>query len=320
MVEETTLHIKQLSTPGELLDAADRAFSALSTYLLGVSDMTSAVEAIAAPIAQHFLNGDPGEVESDLEGLWTTLFDTIQQIPHDHPWQDKLVLFVSAIAEHPPPSGPKCLIWGRSFSWANLPLFGSTFRERRANPVAVMSGRDYNETQDLSIDLPDSYKHEAILRQDWTRLNAFLARGNHLRSFGFDLWAIWAMREALEDPLLPVELHLNVPGSAVWIYYAGNQLFESDEIWEPGLGDGDPAKGGSLWDGERGFCRERWNLWRRRFQAVVEYVEVPQETRDFASKAVLEMKRIESSDSDPAPGNKTSSATVQSTTKPSYPL
>lgn len=88
-------------------------------------------------------------------------------------------------------------------------------------------------------------------------MNAFPARLNYLPGNELDLDAIWAMREALEGPLPPAELHLNVPGAAVWIYYAGVLIFRAQKVWEPGSLRADPAVGGTLWDGIRGFGRER---------------------------------------------------------------
>ena len=81
--------------------AADRAFAAFMNYLHGLSDLTTTEETITAPIERQYLEGDLDEVETKLEALWTTINDIVWQIPHDHPWQDKLVLLLSALAERP---------------------------------------------------------------------------------------------------------------------------------------------------------------------------------------------------------------------------
>lgn len=295
MTEYSTLPIEQIPMARPNLYAgADRAFPTFMAYLEEHSDLKTTEEALAAPVERHYSGEDLNEVESELEALWTTLNDIVWQIPHDHQWQDKLVLLLLALAERPPPPGPKRPIWG-VYLWINLPLFGPGMREGWNSPLSVVKERENSATRETTIGLLNRDKHQVALRRDYTRMNAFLARVSHLPQRDLELHAIWAMREALEEPLEPAELHLNVPGAAVWIYYAGNWIFSCQKSWEPGFPIGDPAVGGSLWEGSRGFSRGRWDLWRQRFRWIAENSEVQQETRDYAWKAAEEMERIESS-------------------------
>jgi hypothetical protein len=155
-----------------------------------------------------------------------------------------------------------------------------------------------------------------MLRRDETNFNAFLAKANASRRVPeFKLYAIWALRRALEDAdwadappqldpgydaatrarltyLCTVSvLDGYVPPAAQWIFHAGRLIFHSnDEYVEPGS---DPARGGKLWTGKHGFSRERWAFWKERFGWVSACEELEPSTRDVARKAVEAMDEIE---------------------------
>lgn len=82
-----------------------------------------------------------------------------------------------------------------------------------------------------------------------------------------------------------------VPAAAQWIFYAGRALFECKDQIEPG--GSDPMKGGALWSGRSGFFRERWDLWKKRFEWVQAVERVTASTKEMAKQAVESMSEIE---------------------------
>ena len=75
--------------------------------------------------------------------------------------------------------------------------------------------------------------------------------------------------------------------------YAGKQLYQSEEEWLKNPREGDPASGGPLWTGKRGFCRERWEFWKKGFEGVAGREDVDEATRRIAKEAVEAMKVVE---------------------------
>jgi hypothetical protein len=166
---------------------------------------------------------------------------------------------------------------------------------------------------------PDpSVPNRAKLRQDETNWNAFLAKVNASGRCGpdFKCYAIWALRSALEDapwttpPNIdprydedtkarlrhessPQVLDGYVPPAAQWIFHAGRLIFGSADEYAASPTAGDPAAGGPLWTGKHGFCRERWDFWKRRFVWVSEQAELDASTRDVARAAADAMAEIE---------------------------
>ncbi len=120
----------------------------------------------------------------------------------------------------------------------------------------------------------------------------------------FSLWGLWALRDALEyvpDHDLDSTVFrsqgwrqdIYVPLAAIWIKCAGRMLYRrvlcrGHEEWEGNL-----AKGGNLWVGRRGFCRERWALWKRRFGEIAGFEQPTKVTRELARKAKEMMEVIE---------------------------
>lgn len=110
--------------------------------------------------------------------------------------------------------------------------------------------------------------------------------------FNFDLYAIWQFRSALESNDIET-LDTEVPAAAQWIFHAGHLIYNLDREFEHGHTKGDPARGGPLWDGKRGFCVERWNLWKSQFAWVSTVAEVDEGTRLVAAQARDAMEAIE---------------------------
>jgi Protein of unknown function (DUF3632) len=90
------------------------------------------------------------------------------------------------------------------------------------------------------------------------------------------------MRGALETPLEDIkkdELDETLRAAAVWFIFWGKQMRTNDEAFEKGLRTGDPARGGPLYQGPSGYCKERWELWVSRLGALAEEESLEQETK-----------------------------------------
>ena len=159
---------------------------------------------------------------------------------------------------------------------------------------------------DPTPDDPDQSK----CRSQWLNINAFAARitaGSCAAEFS--LFGLWSLREALEEEPLQDDawsrwaeadpdkilskLDGSVPTAAQWIFHAGRALFTCEDQIEPSPNRGNPMKGGALWGGKSGFCRERWDLWKKRFEWVQGVTTLEASTKEAAKKAVEAMEQIE---------------------------
>lgn len=138
----------------------------------------------------------------------------------------------------------------------------------------------------------------------WANVNAFIARITQAGLAGFWMYAIWALRDALEEEHLDYDLRHKpekaaklldafIPAAAVWIIVMGRELWEKDEDLTPkSRNEGDPARGGKLWKGKSAFCKERWDLWATRFEALSKMEGLMAETREIAAEAFASMEKI----------------------------
>ena len=113
-------------------------------------------------------------------------------------------------------------------------------------------------------------------------LTIFAARLNAREVQSFSLYAIWAFRAALEGDTPwcpPGPRSVTIPAACAWIKYAGEHLIKLDNDY------GRAARGGTLWSGNNGYCRERWQLWREGFSRSAEDVSLSQIARAEARQA-----------------------------------
>lgn len=137
----------------------------------------------------------------------------------------------------------------------------------------------------------ESIKFALTRRKEWLAFQGFMAR--LWSEAGLEMYAkssVWAARDALEDwpteppviisgPLTgeppraeetPACRALMVEAIAVWLHYAGPQIYACTEIWGPNgnpdwkQNQGAPGRGGARWDGVDGMDKEkkRWGLWK----------------------------------------------------------
>lgn len=125
-----------------------------------------------------------------------------------------------------------------------------------------------------------------------------------MKLFRYDLFALWTIRGALEQSLPdPGSAHRNVksqrelslcsiPAAVRLVAILGELMYSWDHEFEHSPLQA-PGGGGPLWSGKHGFCRERWDLWRRRFAELSRDNGLEQGYRAEARKAANVMSAIE---------------------------
>ncbi|KAK0457428.1 uncharacterized protein EV420DRAFT_493228 [Desarmillaria tabescens] len=260
--------------------------ASIDAYLVGRVNLAVTAEALTqwARDPKHF--GD--DAEGRLWDLWSAINDRAERTKSsDDILHSKLVELVDAIKHQESPTndaGEKSKCWGLTL-WEDLPIFGANMRE---------CWNFFDAKEDAE---------RASKRERWVNLNAFVARLTAARVSDFELYAIWQLRDALEEPteesenggeMIDKSLDAKIPAAVQWILYCGELIYTSEREFETGPSVGDPAKGGELWKGDkRGFCQERWHFWKKRFAELQHYEGLLPETRLLASKAVQVMEGIE---------------------------
>ncbi|KAJ5688550.1 hypothetical protein N7462_002942 [Penicillium macrosclerotiorum] len=127
----------------------------------------------------------------------------------------------------------------------------------------------------------------------WINQNSFMAR---LVGEGLLDWTnlvIWMMREALEESpsqgQSSADCYVLVVGE--WMTYAGEVIFH--QVNDEHLTEQQQrmTKGGSLYRGNAGLCRERWDFWRTRLGELGQVVSP--DAQPIARSALERMADIE---------------------------
>jgi hypothetical protein len=138
--------------------------------------------------------------------------------------------------------------------------------------------------------------------KQWINANAFAARltATGRKVLGFQLFGLWTLRDALEEPFNePDQYHdpvAEIPAAAMWMDILGSSISHWTTEYPSGPREGAPGKGGELWNGKHGFCKERWALWRRRFRELSTTPEVNDEVKEVAARATNRMAEVEEED------------------------
>ncbi|KAI5198475.1 hypothetical protein E4T39_06761 [Aureobasidium subglaciale] len=239
-------------------------YSALQSFL---NDKFSLDEAI-----NNFISTpDSSSAEDKLIRSWDALGLSASQTPADSELQEKLVSFVTTLRERDTNVGN---VEDKTVGWSSLPLFGRQIRERW----------NYDESA--------AHKDEEVAH-NWANANAFAARVTASASafdssdpLDFSLYAIWALRAALEDKDDVPEA--TVRAAAMWILYAGEVLRKQSK--DQRSYEGKVAQAGNKYPNKEwnGFEMDRWRSWGNRFGNISE-VSPCEETKDIAKKAKRHM-------------------------------
>ncbi|EPQ57540.1 hypothetical protein GLOTRDRAFT_74409 [Gloeophyllum trabeum ATCC 11539] len=247
----------------------------ISAYLDGSCTLAQTVATVAEPIERAYAAGDGAAVEGLLWDLWYATIEAAQRTPHASPRQQALVDVVAGLKARAEPPEP-----------ADAARGGWVFAERGLWGAPKLLGAAMRETWNARPDERGGagMGGEGMGAGEWANVNAFAARLSAGGVCDFVLYAIWSVRDALEEERAEGAL---VPGAGVWFLYAGRAIWESAEEY------GRAGRGGVVWTGKSGFCKERWGLWKKRFGEVVRDGGVGEEARAMARQAVEAMERVE---------------------------
>ncbi|KAI1767006.1 hypothetical protein GGR53DRAFT_160127 [Hypoxylon sp. FL1150] len=266
--------LQQMDQAGKVLIRND-VFGIFSAYLRPGGSVSAAHTAAAisqlAPAA-------PGETADEIDegflfGLWESVIAVAEQIPHDHPAQDKLVKVIRDLTLLPK-SGAGAWEPG---PWANLPVFAVVTREH-------LNGPRHSGVE----------KEQAQIHEAWVRFHAFCARLLGAGVVHYANQPLWMLRSALEEAHAPqtAELDYSLTTAAVYIEYAGAILVEAlaaDPAPELSDADRRVLRAGSLFGREAGLRPERWVFWEKRFGEEAEKAGA-EEARGAALRAARLMR------------------------------
>ncbi|CAG8199396.1 unnamed protein product [Penicillium nalgiovense] len=235
---------------------------------------------VSAEQAAEYLASISLEDESDPEGgitsLWSLIFKCAYKYPEHH---DKLVNVLVQLSKLPnakTSNGEPILLYDMQV-WKDLPMFGWQFRDEWN--ASVPAG-------------PPDARQKAISRI--INRDKFTARLMATKEpvFAYSWFALITLRDALETPVdqsSAGNLEALIPAAAAWISILGADIYQ----WNEGF-DGALGKGGPLWKGQQGFCKERWQFWKERFGelATIE-AETGDEVRTTARDTGRMMEEIE---------------------------
>ena len=115
--------------------------------------------------------------------------------------------------------------------WRDLPLYEPTARSPWLSPTDKITALTARPV-DLNHDTLGQLGGPDALREQYLRTNVFLARLVHLPGApDYELYALLALRWALEGDLNAQGLSLNVPGATMLILYGGERIWKSEREW-----------------------------------------------------------------------------------------
>ena len=276
------------------------------------SKISSAVAPAADKTAAHLVTTvtDASDPAHALWELWDAFFTSVVNISTSH--APHLAL-LDAFYSHPPtqpknvPVGSDTDLMHPSISkgdgkldWSKLPRFSAQWRDvhdiledwRDWDGVRTSGEGDNSVTGTLNSS-GDAY----FLR--FCVFSAALLKATKGKGGVHPIWVFYACRDVLESKgpqshqpkahRMPPEQvwALDVRVAATWMRDGGRALWETDhvelrEYWGAALDDKR-----ELWPREDGLTRERWQLWRERFQALsTDEGNLDQETRTVIKEAI----------------------------------
>ncbi|KAL3459342.1 hypothetical protein BJX64DRAFT_301438 [Aspergillus heterothallicus] len=280
-----------------MIDPTDETYASRLTILTALFNNNISAPEAASKLAEATLSDNTTTLEGSLYNLWNLLITLAADSPAHH---DKLVDLLVDISELPDAEtqqekeeededrGKQPLTLHSMTLWTDLPLLSWTLRD------------EWN----FSTNPNSSAEKRARAIARWINLNRFAAllMATEEPVFASYSWfALVTLRQALETPSDQIDAAANppeawVPAAAVWIEVLGVEIFEWEEEFPVGGNRGAPGRGGPLWDGKHGFCKERWGVWRGRFGVLARGEEEDEQVRRVAGDAEVMMREIEAGD------------------------
>ncbi|RDW81234.1 DUF3632 domain-containing protein [Aspergillus mulundensis] len=272
-------------------DITDPIFASRLAILQDLFANNISAPTAAKQLASTTLSED-ASLEERLSRLWDLILSSACKYP-EH--QDKLVGVVVDLSQLPSPApaeagaeGPGPLTIYDMQVWKDLPMLGWRFRD--SWNISVRPNSSSEDRQKTISDIINTNKFVALLMATDDPIFA-----------SYSWFALITLRSTLETPteqIRPAEsLEALIPAAAAWIETLGVEIYKWEEEFESGPKVGARGKGGPLWDGKHGFCKERWELWRKRFGEVARMEgELPEGVKKVAQDAETMMKEIEAGD------------------------
>ncbi|KAI2617360.1 hypothetical protein GGR54DRAFT_204150 [Hypoxylon sp. NC1633] len=252
-----------------------------------LSEVSHHARQIALPVIKPL--DDP---DCRITQLWTTLEDAVSVFTDQN---DKFVDFVLELQRLPDGKG----VLGPETWFDDLPLFNDHW------------------TEWVQFQYSDAMNPEReARRQAFTNQNAFLAKitARAARDPATKRTAVLDQRErggeviveALEEtpwdeksPTYDAEgdkvaiLDAYIPAAAQWLKFCAEGMYEKalsgqSRSWEYPYNE-------TNWGAQKGWSKERWDFWRKRFLEISEMPELKEETRLMAKECVDKMIEVEKS-------------------------
>ncbi|KAJ5188022.1 Protein of unknown function DUF3632 [Penicillium cf. griseofulvum] len=237
------------------------------------SDSVSVQEAAEYLASISLADSEP---EGGITSLWSLIFKCAYKFPEHHDKLVNMLVQLSKLPDAKTSEGDSILLHNMQV-WKDLPMLGWQVRDEWNASVPVG---------------PPESRQDAISRI--INRDKFTARlmATQEPVFGYSWFALITLRKALETPadqLSAGDLEAMILAAAAWISILGADIYQ----WNEGF-DGALGKGGPLWKGQHGFCKERWQFWKVRFEELVKIeVDLGDEVRTAAKDAKRMMEEIE---------------------------
>lgn len=262
------------------------------------------------PIVQQYLQGD-----IDLDAATSKLFDLIDQKIIDRKLDDVYFVDLWYSIIHSAKRNPfhEAEEYGMSSAQFHAKVVDlvAAFREHK------IKGHEeydyiYSSLYDLGMACREANNDQPgpnatdIEIDAWANVNFFWARLTEKGLLDLSLYAIWAMRTALEEEqqddaegTAAQKYNVYVPAATSWIFGMGRALYTKEKDLTPtDRKFGNPAKGGELWKGKAEFSKERWTLWKERLGVISKLDSVSDKTKNISKDALEAMERAESFNAD----------------------
>ncbi|KAF8972515.1 hypothetical protein BDZ97DRAFT_2054011 [Flammula alnicola] len=261
------------------LDVEQKVFSILDAYLQPSSEMSATTA--AEEIDKLFpTNTSSSSLEfTSLMHLWDLFIVVVEQIPWQHPSQDKVAALMKAIHDLPNPRTIVIADWDnrQATLWTDLPILDDVLTDNVETHGIIINNDSDEEKQSRIHDI---------------NFQGFAARLTAEGVFDLSRLAVYRLRNVLEeDPDYyiagydKVGPHLDacILPANVWVSLAAKTIFGFCRANGEGASRNDMA-GGKHWKGSAGFSVEQWQFWKQRLEEIAVNDEASKETRAVAKK------------------------------------
>ncbi|KAG9195473.1 hypothetical protein G6011_00594 [Alternaria panax] len=267
---------------GPALSEPSRFYSIVQDYVNSDTNAEEVAKKLVTPINNAILQNRKNLHFLD---LWYSIIHSAKRLPfRDTIGLDKLVTLIQAIkSSFPPPTAKDQDIY------TCLRDFGMAARETMNDCPGCGSGYLLLEVH------------------AYANMLYFYALLTVERVSNFWIYCIWEMRSALETPLEDDALdgahhpgtaiqkyNATIPSAAAWIFAAGKQVYAREYDLTPKRAtEGNPGRGGPLWEGRPEFSKKRWALWKKRFGELAGLEGLTDEVKEIARECAEAMDRID---------------------------